>query len=647
MTPAPPCKEVAFAGNPNTGKSTLFNALTGSRQHTGNWPGKTVDLAYGVFKTDGARYTAVDLPGAYSLWPSSAEEAVARDYLLHSAPAATVVVADAGCLERNLNLLLQITAFTSRVVLCVNMIDEAQAQGIEVDAGPLSQELGIPVVLTAARSGAGLDRLKAVIRAVAEGDLQPTPTAMEVGCGPAGADEAIVAAIYARARAIVDKCVRSDAEAEAVGEDAGASASLASGARTVAAPAAANRRSRTELLDDILTSRVFGLPIILAMLGLVLWITVVGANYPSGVLAAALFRLEGHLGALFAWAGVPAWLKGALLDGGYRTLAWVVSVMLPPMAIFFPLFALLEDTGYLARVSFNLDALFKASGGHGKQALTMAMGFGCNAAGVMACRIIDSPRERLIAIITNNFAVCNGRFPTLIALASFMTLGIAGGRALSSASLVVVGMVLIGVAATFGVSWLLSKTLLRGVPSSFVLELPPYRRPDTIRVIGRTIRDRIFVVLKRAMVVAGPAGVVVWALANITLGDRSIIAHLAAALDPAGRAMGMDGAVLTAFVLGLPANEIVMPILTMVYLAGSRLTEISSLETMAGVLAANGWTATTALCTTVFAVLHFPCSTTLMTIARETGSPKWTAIAALLPTAVAVGVCAALAAVLR
>lgn len=631
----PQLKEVAFAGNPNTGKSTLFNALTGSRQHTGNWPGKTVDLAYGAFHTGGARYTAVDLPGAYSLWPSSAEEAVARDYLLHSAPAATVVVADAGCLERNLNLLLQITAFTNRVVLCVNMIDEAEAQGIEVDAGLLAHELGIPVVLTAARSGAGLGRLRAVIKAVAEGELEPAPAAMEVGCGPAGADEAVVAAIYARARAIVDKCVRSEGEGE--GGDDGSR-----GPHARRAP-----RPRRELLDDILTSRVFGFPIMLAMFGAVLWLTVVGANYPSGLLATALFWLEGHLEALFAWAGAPAWLKGALVDGGYRTLAWVVSVMLPPMAIFFPLFALLEDTGYLARVSFNLDALFKASGGHGKQALTMAMGFGCNAAGVMACRIIDSPRERLIAIITNNFAVCNGRFPTLIALATFMTLGVAGRRGIGSASLIVVGMVLVGVAATFGVSWLLSRTMLRGAPSSFVLELPPYRRPDALRVVGRTIRDRILVVLRRAMAVAWPAGIVVWALANITVGDKSIIAHLAAALDLAGRAMGMDGAILSAFILGLPANEIVMPTLTMVYLAGSRLTEISSLETMAGVLAANGWTWTTALCTTVFAVLHFPCSTTLMTIFRETGSRKWTTVATLLPTAVAVVVCAALAAILR
>lgn len=622
-------KQVAFAGNPNTGKSTLFNALTGSRQHTGNWPGKTVELAYGALEIDRENYIAVDLPGAYSLWPSSAEEAVARDYLLHSAPAATVVVADAGCLERNLNLLLQITAFTSRVILCVNMIDEAQASGIEVDAGLLAQELGIPVVLTAARSGAGLGRLKAAIGAVAEGELEPAPAAVEAGCGPAWADEALVAAIYARARAIVEKCVCDGRPGPGAGTGG-----------AVGAP-----RSRRERLDDILTSRAWGFPIMLAMFGAVLWITVVGANYPSSLLATALFWLEGRVAALFVWAGAPAWLKGALVDGGYRTLAWVVSVMLPPMSIFFPLFALLEDTGYLARVSFNLDALFKASGGHGKQALTMAMGFGCNAAGVMACRIIDSPRERLIAIITNNFAVCNGRFPTLIALASFMTLGIAGGRGIGSASLVVVGMVMMGVAATFIVSWLLSNTLLRGTPSSFVLELPPYRTPDVLRVIGRTVRDRILIVLRRAMAVAWPAGVAVWALANISVGDKSIIAHLAGALDPAGRALGMDGAILAAFVLGLPANEIVMPILTMIYLTGSSLVEMTSLSAMAGVLAANGWTWTTALCTTVFAVLHFPCSTTLMTIARETGSKKWTAVAALVPTAVAAAACAALAAI--
>lgn len=393
-------------------------------------------------------------------------------------------------------------------------------------------------------------------------------------------------------------------------------------------------------LDDVLTSRLFGYPIMLALLGVVFWITVVGANVPSRLLAAALFWGQDRLLDLFSWASAPAWLTGVLVMGAYRALAWVVSVMLPPMAIFFPCFALLEDLGYLPRVAFNLDALFKRAGTHGKQALTMCMGFGCNAAGVVSCRIIDSPRERLIAIITNNFVPCNGRFPTLIAMsAMFVGAGLPGGTGRGGAAMSLLGTVVLGIAVTLGVSWLLSRTLLRGVASSFVLELPSYRRPEAVRVIARSLLDRALFVLVRAATVAAPAGAVTWVLGNVMAGGASLLARVAGFFDPFARLTGLDGHILTAFVLGLPANEIVMPILLMGYSGAGAMADVGGLDALRAVLVANGWTPLTAACVILFSLLHYPCATTLWTIWHETRSAKWTAVAALLPLAVACAVC--------
>lgn len=405
-------------------------------------------------------------------------------------------------------------------------------------------------------------------------------------------------------------------------------------------------RDVTPALDAVLTSRLTGFPAMLLTLGLVLWVTVVGANYPSQVLAGLLFGLEDRLSALAAAVGAPAWLHGVLVLGAYRGLAWVVSVMLPPMAIFFPCFTLAEDLGYLPRVAFNLDAAFKRAGACGKQALTMSMGLGCNAAGVIACRIIDSPRERLIAILTNNFVVCNGRFPTLIALSTILTtrlLGPVPGAAFNAsagAALVVVGVVLLGIAATFSVSWLLSRTLLRGVPSFFALELPPFRWPRVGQVLVRSVMDRTIFVLLRAVTVAAPAGALVWLLGNTFIGGQSVISHLAGWLGPLGRLMGLDGFILVAFILGLPANEIVLPILLMSYLSTGMMIRMDSLQALSAVLAARGWTWLTALCYLLFSLLHWPCATTLWTIWKETRSRRWTAVAALVPLAVAVVVCA-------
>lgn len=436
-----------------------------------------------------------------------------------------------------------------------------------------------------------------------------------------------------------------DAQDRAVMELYGRSHDIAKAAVTVR-PSAHSEFDRR--LDDVLTSRVLGIPVMMALLGGVFWVTLIGANYPSQFLANALFGVESHLSAMFRAANAPHWLHGVLVLGAYRTLAWVVSVMLPPMAIFFPCFTLLEDFGYLARVTFNMDWLFKRCGAHGKQALTMAMGFGCNAAGVVACRIIDSPREKMIALLTNNFVPCNGRFPTLIALAAFMvSVGLNPGLKSVAASLLVVAAVVLGVCATLIVSWALSKTLLRGVPSSFMLELPPYRKPQILPVLVRSVYDRTLHVLWRAMAVAAPAGALVWILGNLAIEGQSAISYMSTFLQHVGHAMGLDGFILSAFILGLPANEIVLPILLMCYTSSSSLVEAESMVHLSQVLSANGWTWLTALNTMVFSVLHYPCSTTLITIWRETRSPKWTILSAIIPLAIAIAICSMIACAAR
>ena len=390
-------------------------------------------------------------------------------------------------------------------------------------------------------------------------------------------------------------------------------------------------------LDGILTSRWLGFPIMLLLLTLVLWITITGANYPSQLLASGLFWLEGQLLHLFAAWGAPAWLTGVLIQGMYRSLAWVVSVMLPPMAIFFPLFTLLEDLGYLPRVAFNMDSLFRRAGAHGKQCLTMCMGFGCNAAGVTSCRIIDSPRERLIAILTNTFSICNGRFPTLIALATIF-MGTLVARAYSSilATLAVVAIIMTGILTSLLVSYLLSRTLLQGVSSFFVLELPPFRKPQLGQILIRSLLDRTLFVLWRAVVIAAPAGALTWILANSFVADTSVFALIAGWLDPLGQLMGMDGIILIAFLLGLPANEIVLPILIMGYLSAGSMLELDSLNALQTLLLDHGWTWITALCVMLFSLLHFPCGTTLYTIFKETRSARWTIMAALIPLALGI-----------
>ncbi len=701
-------RTIALAGNPNVGKSTVFNALTGMNQHTGNWPGKTVASAQGTYRFGGLDYVLVDLPGTYSMMAHSAEEEVARDFLLFGGADATIVVCDATCLERNLNLVMQVMEITSQVVVCVNLLDEAKKRGIRIDLDRLEQNLGVPVVGASARSGKGLEELQKKVELVCNGSVRPHPKSVLYPASVRNAIAPLVHALdgvlqgrfngtwaalrfleeeptlwakimeyihcdgerYPEIAAARDLTKQALEEAEITPEQlkdmvvsgiihtaesvaavayspcAGCSACGRCGRITRPEDTAKDDRDRK--LDRILTSKRTGIPIMLALLCVVFWLTITGANYPSQLLSDGLFWVQDRLTAFFLWLGTPEWVHGVLVLGVYRVLAWVISVMLPPMAIFFPLFTLLEDFGYLPRVAFNLDHQFKKAKACGKQALTMCMGFGCNAAGVTGCRIIDSPRERLIAIVTNNFVPCNGRFPTLIAIISMFFVGVAGGVLDSVLStLILTGVIVLGVLLTFWVSRFLSETILKGEPSSFTLELPPYRTPQIGKVIVRSIFDRTLFVLGRAVVIAAPAGLVIWILANVTVGDMTLLAHCAGFLDPFARLLGLDGVILLAFILGFPANEIVVPIMIMAYLSTGSLLEMESLLELKTLLVANGWTWVTAVSTMLFCLIHWPCSTTCLTIKKETGSWKWTGISIAIPTGIGIAVCFLFTSVVR
>jgi len=692
---------VALAGNPNTGKSTVFNALTGLRQHTGNWPGKTVARAEGVFQHGGKRIRLVDLPGAYSLQAGSTDEEVARDFLLFGGPDVTVVVLDATRLERNLPLALQILEITGRAVICLNLMDEARRHGIAVDPAKLERELGVPVVAAAARRGEGVPELLDAILAVAGGSRATAPYRMEAY--PPEVDRALremqpaVERAFPRlpnARWVALRLLQGDQRIEAavregVLGDEGTNGIRAAGPEFTAAlldtvnrlrwqlqpsfedslaegvyQAAEGIAGRVELqgirkarfdfdrrLDQLLTSRLFGFPVMLLMLAVVFWLTIAGANVPSALLANGLIdHLQPWLKQAGTSVGFPVWLNGLLFDGVYLATAWVVSVMLPPMAIFFPLFTLLEDFGYLPRVAFNLDALFRRAGAHGKQALTMCMGFGCNAAGVVATRVIDSPRERLVAIITNNFSLCNGRWPTQILMATIFVGAVVPAPLAGLASAgAVVGVAVLGIVMMFFASWLLTRTVLRGEATTFSLELPPYRPPSILRTLYTSLIDRTLIVLWRAVVFAAPAGAVIWLVCNISIGGASLAAHAVHALDPFGVLLGLNGVILLAYVVAIPANEIVIPTVLMLTVLTGRIAGVGSgagvmfdLDSPAAVstlLHGAGWTALTGVNLMLFSLLHNPCSTTVYTIYRETASTRWTVLSVLLPLGLGFTVC--------
>lgn len=681
-------------GNPNVGKSTIFNELTGMHQHTGNWPGKTVANAAGICTYHGKDFLLVDIPGTYSLMSNSEEEEIARNYICFGNPDVTVVILDATCLERNLNLVYQIMEITPNIIVCVNLLDEAEKKGIHIDLEGLEDILGVPVVGTIARKKKTLNKLMDKVENMCKNEIKAKPKkinylpVIEDGIKVIEDDikkvlpenrkylsRWICLKLIDRDEKIINEIVNNlkidiveninlnvklqrikgmlesnEIEKENV-KDTIISSIIFKSENVVQDVVEYENRQynrKDRKIDKILTSKKFGIPIMIAFLGIIFWITIAGANYPSQLLSRFFGWLQEKIVYAFEYFGAPKWLKGVFIDGMYRTLTWVIAVMLPPMAIFFPLFTILEDLGYLPRLSFNLDKYFRKAGSSGKQALTMCMGFGCNAAGVIGCRIIDSPREKLISILTNAFVPCNGRFPFLITISMIFFAGgiveINNGKfseiiASIISTLVVLAVVLLGIFATLLISKILSKTILKGVPSSFVLELPPYRKPQIGKILVRSIFDRTLFVLGRAIQVAAPAGIVIWIMANLQIGDMCILNYVANFLDPFAKLMGLDGYILTAFILGFPANEIVLPIILMCYMQTGTLVDMENTQAIGQILIQNGWTIITAINTMIFTLLHFPCSTTTLTIKKEAGGWKWAGLAFALPTACGIIMC--------
>lgn len=669
-------KVIALAGNPNVGKSTLFNQLTGLKQHTGNWPGKTVANAQGYCSYENTNFVLVDIPGCYSLMAHSAEEEIARDFICFQQPDAVCILCDATCLERNLNLVLQILEVTSHVVVCVNLMDEAKKKRIHIDIEKLQSFLQVPVLGITARKKHGLHKILEQLCSIfsspsantffipyepyIEEAISMLSPVIEVFCKNVLPIRWLCArlldanpnflsslekylgyslpekeAVKNVQKEIQEKLSEQGISMEKLQDDI-ASAFVKKAevlSKQVVSHQKETYHERDRQLDRLFTSKLTGFPIMFLLLFIIFWITIVGANYPSTVLNRLLFSLEDTLFHLLYFFKLPDFLCNILILGVYRVLAWVVSVMLPPMAIFFPLFTLLEDSGYLPRIAFNLDRCFQKCCTCGKQALTMCMGFGCNAAGIVGCRIIDSPRERLIAIITNSFIPCNGRFPILITILSLFFIGSSSKYSNSFlCAFLLAAIIIFSILITFFLSYILSKTMLKGLPSSFTLELPPYRRPQTFKVIIHSIFDRTLFVLGRAVAVAAPAGLLIYLMANIQIGELTLLAHSSNFLDPFGRLLGMDGVILLAFILGFPANEIVIPIIIMAYMANGSLIEINDLHFLRQLLIENGWTWITAVSTMIFCLMHWPCSTTCLTIKKETQSLKWTIISFLVPT---------------
>ena len=666
---------IGLIGNPNVGKSTIFNGLTGMRQHTGNWPGKTVTKATGYKVYNGVSYQFEDLPGTYSLLAHSKEEEVTRDFVYFEDYDVLIVVCDATALERNLNLVLQVLEITSKVVVCVNLLDEAKKKKIEINLKKLSSILGVPVIGVVARDKKGFDKLLEEVKNV---------SLKKDGYIKINYDKNIFKDIYKLER-FIPKTVNSEnvslrylagdynfinsfdfkyktnlmrnLDAKYIKEEILSNLknkgintddieilmieSINEKCFDICKKAVKynkkNYDKKERIIDKYLTNKITGIPIMLGLLFLILWITITLANIPSDFLYEKFFEFEDVLYNFLINTHFPVWFSDMLIHGVYRVLAWVVAVMLPPMAIFFPLFTLLEDFGILPRIAFNLDKSFEQCSSCGKQALTMMMGFGCNAVGVTGARIIDSPRERLIAIITNSFMPCNGRFPLLISLIT-MFLITDNSSGLMRAFVLLI-FILIGVILTFIISKILSKTILKGIPSSFTLELPPYRKPQIGKVLVRSLLDRTLFVLKRAICISAPAGLVIWLFSNLSFNGLSLLQIFSGFLDPFGKFIGLDGVIIMAFLLGFPANEIVIPIMIMGYMSLGMITDMGDLNLLKNLFVSNGWTYVTAICVMLFSIFHFPCLTTIFTIKKETGKWKWAFISFIVPLIVGIVLC--------
>lgn len=634
-------KTVALAGNPNVGKSSLFNLLTGLKQHTGNWTGKTVDTAEGICKQG---FKIVDLPGTYSLLSHSPEEEIASEYITKDRADLYCVICDSACLERNLPLVLQILEITDNVIVVLNLWDEAKKYQINVDINKLSMRLGVPCVCTACNSKQGITELVELF---------------DKGVDCKGIsfryDEKIEQALtlidnrhtkFEKLRIISSDAICENEFSEAYEYLWGfgyypekceeiIAQRISELSKEIAGETVEqnnNRIERTRRIDKIVTGKYTAIPIMILMLVAVLYITIVGANYPSQLLSLLFGKAEQLLNEALLTIGISDFIRELLVFGVWRVLSWVVAVMLPPMAIFFPLFTLLEDSGFLPRIAFNMDTAFCKCKGCGKQSLTMCMGLGCNAVGVAGARIIDSPRERLIAIMTNVFAPCNGRFPMLITLVTVFF-----GSYLAAP--LVCCVIVFGIILTLVVSRFLSLTILKGIPSAFTLELPPYRLPRVGDVIVRSFIDRTLFVLSRAVAVAAPSGAVIWLMSNVCIDEVSILTRASDLLEPFALLFGLDGVILLAFILGAPANEIVLPLILMGYSGTTALSEVNGVGEIWNILNSNGWSMLTCVNVIIFTLCHFPCTTTLLTIKKETSELKWTVLSALIPTVVGLTLC--------
>ena len=630
---------IALVGNPNVGKSTIFNALTGLNQHTGNWTGKTVESAFGTYTYNEKKYMVVDLPGTYSLFPNSKEEEVTRDFICFEKHDLTVIVVDATMIERNLNLVDQIIETEDNVIVCVNLMDEAKKRNIKINIKELENILKVPVVGTSATNKKSLDKLIETIEKKCYGqnhehirinyDNKVEDVINKLTKTLNRYDNNIKNRFFAikliennenfnnkiyeylnltnwdisNIKKSIESCLTYLKNNGIEDYQSNIINSIMKTNLEITNKICKQTDFKVPKIDKFLTSKFFGLPIMVIFLAIILWLTITGSNYPSTLLSNILFKFNDIISNFLITIKTPIIIHDIIVNGVLKTLFWVISVMLPPMAIFFPLFTLLEDSGFLPRIAFNLDKFFNKAGCHGKQALSMCMGFGCNACGVVGCRIIDSPRERLIAILTNAFVPCNGRFPGLIALIT-MFLAVGSFSSLKSAFILTL-VIIIAIMVTLMVSKILSKTVLKGMPSSFVLEMPPYRKPQIKKVIIRSLLDRTLFVLGRAICVAAPAGLVIWVMSNVSINGISILSHCTNFLNPIANVFGLDGTILMAFILGFPANEIVIPIMIMSYMKTASLMDYGSLLELKTLFINNGWTITNAICTLIFMLFHF------------------------------------------